>query len=188
MFQFEDEKSVVIHFPIQNYKHKVRFFLMEVPGVGETPLLNMFINNSRTYNNVTWCLNEPWKKSPVLDHVCEQRPSEIRNTVQQVKTTFGDGKCGGIRMMWDYSLVDKVLEFSRRQFLLITVLRHPVYRLVDAYLGSSARNVTTLTKSAESEALKFQGYGNRNHQVRQLVWYAPARSTIGLTGITFCRI
>lgn len=175
MFQFELDKSAERHSQSQ-IDNQMGLFLMEVPGVGATQILNLFISNSMRYNNLTWCLNAAWKKPPVLDHVCEREPSQIRNTVKQVVTMFGDGKCGGIRMKWDFSLPDEVLVLSRKRFLLVTVLRHPVYRTVNAYYGSVARKVTTLRKFAENEKVYYQKYGCRNHQVKQLAGVLEACS------------
>ena len=165
----ESEELNSVHPPLQSYKiEPMRFFLMEVPFVGGSKLLNLFISNSWRYNNITWCMNAPWKKPPVLDHVCERIPSKRRATVHQVEQTFGEGRCGGIRMIWDFSLIDEILLLSRKRFLLVTVLRHPVYRVVNAYYGSAAHNVTSLKEFALSEEPHFQKYGSRNHQVRQL--------------------
>ncbi|XP_062512315.1 uncharacterized protein LOC134188134 isoform X1 [Corticium candelabrum] len=154
--------------PFESKADRMRFFLMAVPHAGGSQLLNLFVSQTAKYNKVNWCVNEVWRKPSTLDHVCERMPSEVHETVRQVQERFGEELCDGIRMNWDFSLVDVALLFSRKRFLLVTVLRHPVYRIVSAYYGSAARKVVSLREFAISEKAYFQKYGYRNHQVKQL--------------------
>eukprot|EP00118_Oscarella_pearsei_P014047 m.117764 g.117764 ORF g.117764 m.117764 type:complete len:370 (+) comp37628_c0_seq5:3200-4309(+) len=143
-----------------------RFFFLEVPQTGPE-FISAFAANAHRYNNVSWCANKPWRRPPRFDHVCERMPAVITDSVKQVRTVFGDGLCGGLRMIWDFSLIDNVLVLSRKTFRLVTVLRHPVRRIADAYYGTASSLVTSLREFAVSEALHFQKYGSHNHQVRQ---------------------
>ncbi|XP_065846038.1 uncharacterized protein [Oscarella lobularis] len=151
----------------------MRFLLLQVPSTLSAEFFDAFVANARLYNNVSWCRNEPWRRpTPRLDHVCERTSESVAVAADQVAIAFGgdgDGvsQCDGLRMNWDYSLVDEKLVLSRKTFRLVTVLRHPVNRLVNAYRDGGARRVVSLREFAVSEALHFQKYGSRNHQVRQ---------------------
>lgn len=157
----------------------IRFFFMHIPKTGGSVLLSfvakMVAAGASRNDGQLWCENHPaWRSAhSTFDHVCERSSKIVNLTVEQARDAFRTDSCLGLRLHYDYSFIDKVLNpvmaGSGRRLHLVTVLRDPICRLISAYFFArgpdkkmSLRDFTLL------DNLETQKYGGVNHQAKQL--------------------